>query len=228
MKSIFISGGSRGIGFEIAKRFHAAGWQVGICARGQKGVDEAVNAMPGAKGFVCDLADKAQAKALAAQVLAAMGAPDVLVNNGGVFKPGVMHEEDESVFEELMATNVASAYYLTRGIVPAMKELQRGTIVNLCSIASVRAYSAGGSYAVSKHALLGFSRSLREELKPHNIGVVSVMPGATWTSSWEGAGVPEERMMPAEDIAELVYCSCMLSPRTVVEEILVRPMLGDL
>lgn len=228
MNSIFISGGTRGIGFEIAKRFYAAGWQVGICARSEQGLAEVAVQLPSVLTFVCDLADKEQTKALASKVLQAMGPPDVLVNNGGVFKPGVMHEEDESVFEELMAINLNSAYYLTRGLIGPIKERKSGTIINMCSIASIRAYSAGGSYAISKHALLGFSRSLREELKPHGIRVVTVMPGATWTSSWEGAGIPEDRMIPAQDIAELVWCACSLSPRTVVEDIVIRPQLGDL
>jgi len=98
----------------------------------------------------------------------------------------------------------------------------------MCSIASITAYAHGGSYSVSKFGMLGFSKSLREELKPHGIRVISVLPGATFTRSWEGADVPEERMMPAEDIAELVWTACSLGPRTVVEEIVVRPHLGDL
>ncbi|MEL7342484.1 MAG: SDR family NAD(P)-dependent oxidoreductase, partial [Bacteroidota bacterium] len=86
----------------------------------------------------------------------------------------------------------------------------------------------GGSYSISKFAMLGFSKNLREELKPHGIRVMSVMPGATFTASWEGVDVPEERLMPAEDVASMVWAMYNTSYRTVVEEIIIRPMLGDL
>ena len=90
------------------------------------------------------------------------------------------------------------------------------------------AYPQGGSYAISKFAMLGFSKCLREELKPHNIKVTAIMPGATLTDSWKGVELPEERFIPAEDIASIIYNTTLLSDRTVVEDIVIRPQLGDL
>lgn len=229
MKKIFITGGSQGIGLAIAKRFHASGdYQVGICARGQAGLDAAKADMPGLHTYICDVADKAAVKQLVATLADGFGALDILINNGGVFLPGQMHTEDDAVFEQLMATNLNSAYYFSKGMLPAMIARGSGTVVNICSIASITAYAHGGSYSVSKFAMLGFSKSLREEMKPKGIRVISVLPGATYTNSWAGAGVEEERLMPAEDIAELVYTACHLSSRSVVEEIVIRPQLGDL
>lgn len=229
MKKIFITGGSQGIGLAIAKRFYASGeYTVGICARSAAGLEAAKAEMPDLHTYTCDVADKAAVKALAETLTRAHGAFDILVNNGGVFLPGQLHTEDDAVFEQLMATNLNSAYYFSKGMLPAMIAQGKGTVVNMCSIASITAYAHGGSYSVSKFALLGFSKSLREEMKPKGIRVISVLPGATYTNSWAGVDVPEERLMPADDIAELVWTACALSDRSVIEEIVIRPQLGDL
>ncbi len=102
---------------------------------------------------------------------------------------------------------------------------QTGQIFNMCSIASIMPY---GAYAVSKHALLGFSRVLREEVKDKGVRVTAVMPGATYTASWDGTDLPQERFMKAEDIAQSLWDIYQLSQQTVVEEIVLRPQLGDI
>lgn len=228
MSKIFISGASRGIGLAIAKRFYKEGWEVAICARGEKGLKAAKKQMPGIFTYICDLSEKQSVMDLVRTLKKAHGAFDVLVNNGGRFIPGQMHTEEDSVFEELIATNLFSAYYLTKGLLPDMIAAQKGSVVNMCSIASITAYEHGGTYSVSKHAMYGFSKSLREEMKPKGIRVIAILPGAVYTSSWDGMDVPEERMIPAEDIAELTWTAIAMSERTVVEDIVVRPHLGDL
>jgi NAD(P)-dependent dehydrogenase (short-subunit alcohol dehydrogenase family) len=227
-KTIFISGASKGIGLAVARKFYAAGYQTAICARGEAALARAREEMPGLHTFSCDLGDKAAVKALAKTLNERFGALDLLVNNGGIFQPGAIHSESDEAFETMMAVNLAGTYYLTKGVLPLMIEKGQGTILNMSSIAGITAYANGGSYSISKFALLGFSKNLREELKPHGIRVLSLLPGATLTASWEGADVPPERLMPPEDIAELVWTSCTLSPRTVVEDMVVRPFLGDL
>ena len=164
-----------------------------------------------------------------AQAVQQMGIPvELLVNNAGVFIPGQISDEPSGVFEQTMHTNVFSAYYLTRALVGDMITRRRGHIINVCSTASVTAYANGGSYCVSKFALLGMSKVLREELKPHNIRVTSVLPGATLTQSWAGTELPSERFMPAEDVARVIMTAYQLSDRSVIEEILLRPQLGDI
>ena len=127
-----------------------------------------------------------------------------------------------------MATNVYSAYHLTRTLLPSMIARRQGHIVNICSIASLQAYQYGGAYSVSKFALLGFTRNLRQDMRPHQIKVTAVFPGATWTPSWEGTGVEPGRIMEAGDIARMVYAATQLSPQATVEDIIMRPQLGDL
>lgn len=228
MKKIFISGGTKGIGLAIARRFHKEGYQVIVCARGQGGLDAAAAEMPGLVGYACDISDKQSVKSLVEKVRATHGALDVLVNNGGFFQPGQIHTEEDEIFERLMATNMYSTYYMTKGLLPDMIEKGSGTVVNMCSIASITAYAHGGSYSISKFAMYGFSKSLREEMKDKGIRVVAMLPGATFTPSWEGMDIDAQLLMPAEDIAELVWSACSMSRRTVVEDIVVRPQLGDL
>jgi len=151
-----------------------------------------------------------------------------LVNNAGRFIPGSINNEEEGILEEMINTNLYSAYHLTRALLPSMLEKKRGHIFNICSVASLQAYNNGGSYSISKFALLGFSKNLREELKPTGIKVTTVLPGAAYTDSWSGSGVDPKRIMEADDVAKMIFASSQLSPQAVVEDIILRPQLGDL
>ena len=148
------------------------------------------------------------------------GTPDILINNAGSFLPGSIHTEKDGVFETMMQTNLHSAYHLTRTVLPKMMEAKSGHIFNMCSIASLAAYKNGGSYSISKFALLGFTKNLREELKPYNIKVTAIIPGAVYTDSWSEADIHPERIMQVDDVANMVYAASLLSPQACVEEIL--------
>ena len=153
---------------------------------------------------------------------------DVLVNNAGQFVPGSVYNEPEGSLEQMLSINLMSAYHVTRKLVDKMISQKSGHIFNICSIAALKAYANGGSYSISKFALAGFSRNLREEMKPFGIKVTTVYPGAAYTDSWIGSGVERSRIMEAEDIAKMVVASSGLSASACVEEIVVRPLLGDL
>jgi short-subunit dehydrogenase len=213
-KLLALTGGTKGIGRAVIKRFAQVGFDVVTCARKEN-----------------DLADmkvKAQVVAFGDFVKSIQQPVDVLVNNAGFFIPGSLLDEEDGALERMVESNVYSAYHLSRSIVPAMKEIRRGHVFNMCSIASIKAYPNGGSYAISKFALLGFSKVLREELKEFNVRVTAVLPGATRTASWDGVDLPEDRFMRAEDVAETVFSAYSLSERSVVEEIIIRPQLGDI
>ena len=153
---------------------------------------------------------------------------NIIVNNAGVFIPGEIQNEEDGVLEHMIETNLYSAYHLTRAILPLMNGEGKAHIFNMCSIASFFAYPNGGSYSISKFAMLGFSKVLREELKNDGIRVTALMPGATWTDSWAGSHFPEERLMKATDIAMAVWGAWQMSASAVVESIVLRPQLGDL
>ncbi len=233
-KTIVVSGGAKGLGRAIARRFAEGGYNIAVCGRTledlQKFEQELRADFSGCQVLVfqADLKKSAEAKAFAAAVQSAFGDVDILVNNAGTYIGGSICSEADGVLEQLVETNLYSAYYLSRAILPGMRAAGTGHIFNMCSVASILAYPNGGSYSVSKFALLGFSKSLREELKNEGIKVTSLLPGATWSDSWAGVDLPEERLMPATDIADVVWAASQLSKTGVVEEIIIRPQLGDL
>lgn len=232
--NIVITGASRGIGKAIAEQFAAGGYDLFLVSRQGKALytamEELGNLYPAisikAKPF--DLADRTQAIDCGRWVLERGIVPDVLVNNAGSFEPGNVHDEAEGVLETQMATNLYSAYHLTRSLLPAMMERKSGHIFNLCSIASLQAYPGGGAYSISKFALTGFSKNLRQEMKPYGIKVTAVYPGAVYTDSWSGSGVDPQRIMEAADISRMIYAAAQLSPQACVEDMIIRPQPGDL
>lgn len=234
MLHVLITGGTKGIGRAIAEKFAADGAHLAVCSRTASELEEMKTDF--AERFpdstldthTVDVSSKGQILEFAARVKAKWDRLDVLVNNAGVFIPGEILQEADGKLETMMETNLFSAYYLTRALAPVMVAQKSGHIFNICSIASLIAYPNGGSYTISKFALLGFSKVLREELKEKGVRVTSVMPGATWSASWEGADLPEERLMPAADIGNLVFQIFKLSSTSVVEDIVIRPQLGDL
>ena len=233
-RNIVITGASKGMGKAMAEIFAADGVNLFLCARNNQQLQQTASqiqvAFPSTSvfHFAADLSEKAGASGFAGTIMKQFQQVDVLINNAGQFIPGSIHNEEDGVLEKMLGINLYSAYHLTRALLPAMIEKKQGHIFNICSIASLKAYDNGGSYSISKFALMGFSKNLREELKPHNIKVTSVYPGAVYTSSWEGSEVDPKRIMEAKDIAKMVYAASLLSPQACVEEIVIRPQLGDI
>jgi len=230
---VVITGASKGIGKAVAEQFAAAGAQLYLCSRGEATLyktmedlqrrypDCTVHARP------ADLSRKEEAVAFGNWCLS-QAVPDILVNNAGLFEPGAVNNEPEGQLESQLQVNLYSAYHLTRTLLPAMMARQSGHIFNMCSIASLNAYANGGAYSISKFALYGFSKNLREEMKPHGIKVTSVHPGAVMSDSWGDYDNSSKRIMEASDIAQLILAASRLSVQACVEDIVIRPQLGDL
>jgi len=229
-----ITGASRGLGRAMAERFAAAGYDLFLTSRdGAKLTATAAEISAHypaviVKTFPADMGEKKQVTAFARRIRESGATADVLINNAGQFIPGSVHDEPEGALETLMNVNLYSAYHLTRELLPAMMRRRSGHIFNICSVASIKAYPNGGAYSITKYALAGFSANLREEMKPHGIKVTSVFPGAAYTDSWAASGIDPQRLMTAADVAEMVFTASRLSPQATVEEILMRPQLGDL
>lgn len=231
-KLIVVTGGTKGIGKAVIQKFAGHGFDIITCARKQQDLEELKQEVEniGVQVFIrqADLSEKEEVKKFAAFVKSLNRKIDVLVNNTGYFIPGQVHNEPEGTLEGMIDTNLYSAYYLTRYLIGSMIHEKDGYIFNMCSIASIMAYPNGGAYTVSKFALLGLTKVLREEMKPYGIRVTAVLPGATLTASWEGVDLPAERFMKAADVADAMFSAFALSKQSVVEEILIRPQLGDL
>ncbi len=233
-KRIVVTGGTKGIGKAIVCFFAKKGYEIVTCSRNSTNLEnlkkELESTVPGVQLhiFKADLSVKEEALAFGEFVKKLPGGGvDVLVNNSGVFIPGQIQNEEEGVLEKMINTNLYSAYHLTRILLPVFIGQKQGDIFTICSTASIIPYVNGGSYCISKFALYGMNKVLREEMKPHGVRVVSVLPGATLTSSWEGVDLPPDRFMKPEDVAESIWSVHVLSKNTVVEEILLRPQLGD-
>ena len=232
-KLVVITGGTKGIGRAIINRFSKEGYTIATCSRSEEDLDllkTEVEEKYGNKVMinVSDVSKKEQVIDFIEFVRLSGKPVAVLVNNAGIFRPGQAHLEEDGVLEDQIESNLYSAYRVSRGFIPEMKKARNGHIFNICSTASIVPYTNGGSYCISKFALYGMSKVLREELKKDRIRVTSVLPGATYTASWDGVEVPEERFMKPEDVAEMIYVTYALSDRTVVEDLVIRPQLGDL
>lgn len=232
-KIAVVTGGTKGIGRAIIEKFAEKGFSIISCSRNANDLQvlkESVEERFGVQVMtkVTDMSDTTAVKSFVKFISDSNLEVSVLVNNAGAFIPGLLHSEEDGALENMINTNLYSAYYTTRGLIEGMKQRKKGHIFNICSTASFMPYENGGSYCVSKFAMLGMSKVLREEMKPFDVRVTAIMPGATFTASWEGVDVPEERFMKAEDVASATWNAYEMSDRTVIEELVMRPQLGDL
>lgn len=232
--NIVITGGSKGFGKAIAVRFASEGHNLYLCSRNAvalyNAVDDLLTQYPEitVKAKPYNLSIKQQAQEFGAWIIGLGIKVDVLVNNAGLFLPGGVHNEADGVLEKMIEVNLYSAYHLSRVLLPGMMAQKGGHIFNMCSIAALKAYDNGGAYSISKFAMAGFSKNLREEMKPYGIKVTSVYPGAAYTDSWAGSNIDPQRIMEASDIAEIIFSCTKLSPQACPEDIVLRPQLGDL
>jgi len=228
--NIIVTGATKGIGKAITQKYAAdAANTLLVCARNEAELQELKGSSinNNIEIFTCDMSVKQQVLAFADWCLV-FGAPHIVVNNAGSFVPGNISNEEDGAIEKMIEINLYSAYHLTKKLLPAMMQTKAGHIFNMCSIAGLQAYENGGSYSISKFALAGFTQNLRHELKLHHIKVTGIYPGAVYTNSWAGSGVSEDRIMQVNDIADMVYAASKLSPQACVEDIVLRPQLGDL
>jgi short-subunit dehydrogenase len=230
---VVVTGGTKGIGRSLVERFASEGYELITCSRNLEDLQQLksdVDSTSGSKVHIMasDLSKKSEVIRFSQYVLGITQKIAVLVNNTGVFIPGSIQDEPEGNLELMMNTNLFSAYHLTRNLLPAMKKQKKGHIFSISSIAGITAYASGGSYSITKYAMQGFTKCLREEMKELGIKVTAVLPGATLTASWEGVDLPESRFMKSEDVADAVWSAFAMSDRTVVEEIILRPQLGDI
>ena len=231
---ILITGASQGIGAAIARVFAAElpGARLALVARSEKNLRATARAClklrTDVEIFPCDVSDEASVATMARAVTKHFGPVDVLINNAGKFFGAPFLKLKVADFDAQIAANLRSVLLVSQAFVPGMVKRRRGDVFNMSSIAGRQSYPNGAAYCAAKYGLTGLSAVMRAELKDHGVRVCCIHPGATFSPSWSGSGVPAKRMMPAEDVGRAILDVYRLSRRTVVEEIVLRPQLGDL
>lgn len=231
---ILITGASQGIGAAIARVFAAEvrGVRLALVARNVANLRKVAAACrqlgADVAAFPCDTSDERAVARLQRAVTRRFGVVDTLINNAGQFRGAPFLATKLADFDQQYAVNLRSVFLVSQAFVPAMVRRGRGDVFNMGSVASFKGLPGMSAYGAAKFGVLGLSRVMREELKPHGVRVCCVMPGGTESPSWDGSGVPAERLMAAEDVARAFHAIYRMSRRTVVEEIILRPQLGDL
>ena len=185
-KTALVTGGSSGIGEAIALRFAAEGARIAVAgssdlAKAERVVQQIEAAGGQAQAFVADVRNVGAVKALVADVKAAFGRIDILVNSAGIFEPNFIGETTEVQFDEMMDINVKGSFFAINEVAPIMIEQGGGKIVNLSSVTGVMGFKTFSVYCATKAAINLLTRSLALELSPHNVAVNAILPGNTAT-----------------------------------------------
>jgi short-subunit dehydrogenase len=233
MKNALITGATKGMGRSIAIAFAKEGISLAICSRNEKDLDEFKKELllinPQIK-VVVQLADgsvKKQLLQFAAEAEHQLGAIHIIVNNLGTFEPLSILDESEDSFDKLLNTNLMPAYHLYRFFGKKMMAAREGHIFTICSVASLDPIAAAGTYSVTKFALLGLSKVMRQEMQLHNVKVTAVIPGSTLTDSWKDEVVDKDKFVLPEDIASAIVNIYKMNTGANVDEIIIRPVGGQ-
>ncbi|PQJ35616.1 oxidoreductase [Salinibacter sp. 10B] len=229
---VVVTGASQGIGQAIAEAFAKRDEaKVALVAR-TKSKLEAVATNCRAHGgdamvLPTDVTDEDAVAEMADMVQAEWGTPNVLMNNAGLFTYAPLDELTLDGFREQLDVNLTGTFAVTEAFLPDMRSRGEGHLFYMGSVASVQAYPGNAGYCAAKHGVRGLARVVREETKDEGLRVTTVLPGATYTPTWDGVDLPKERFMPPEDVAQSVVDAYHLSDRTVLEELILRPQEGD-
>ena len=225
-----ITGATEGIGRATALALGKAGYRVGVVARTESKVRRLTSHLKEegieAAGAVADVGQPEPVKRAVGELTGSLGEIDVLVNNAGVLIAKPFEELTLDDWDTTMATNVRSLYLMSRAVLPAMRRRKRGTIVNVASLAGRNGFAGGTAYSASKHAVLGFSRSLMLEVRKENIRVIAICPGSVDTGMLRDQTMLKSdpnRILKPEDVAETILHAIALPERALVSELDVRP-----
>mgnify|MGYP003626755783 CR=1 FL=1 len=227
--SVLITGGSKGIGLSIAKMFaEKTSRPLVLIARNVSDLDKAKKQCLdwGASEVTTISVDLTSEEEVAAIDVKKLN-PGILVNNAGVFLFKNLSETSSEEFDKQYKLNTFSTFNLTKHVLPTLKQKERGLIVNICSQASLKGYGDSGAYTMSKHALLGYTRSLRKELMETNIAVSAINLGQTYSTSWKDVDVDPKKLIDPEDVGKLIVSLSELSVQSVAEEIDLMPQGGE-
>jgi NAD(P)-dependent dehydrogenase (short-subunit alcohol dehydrogenase family) len=232
-RTALLTGATRGIGLAIARALAAKGCNLIVTGRDEKTLEKTGRELLRHKIQVlahpCDVRDPHSVDALFRAIRLDFRRLDILINNAGIAHSNLPVEKlPYPVWKDVFATNLDGTFLVTQASLVMMK--RGGTIVNNLSIAATRVFSGSAAYNASKHAALGLTNTLREELRPRGIRVIGLLPGATntdiWTTLWPQA--PRRKMMSPETVAQAVVEAILLPPNATVETLEILPTTGAL
>lgn len=229
-----ITGATKGIGRAIVMELAANNYNIIFCARDEKEVQILQNELTSKYshlqffGMRADMEESSDVRDFAEFAIGSVGHVDILINNAGLYIPSGIIEEDTECLQRQMQVNVFAPHYLSKFFASRMIEAGKGHIVNICSIASLEPVVRAGSYSISKTALLGLNKALREELRLAGIKVTAVLPGATLTDSWTGTELPKDWFILPEDVAKSIINCLQMSSGANIDEIIIRPLYGKI
>ena len=228
--SVLITGASQGIGRSIAITFAAkTDRPLILLARNEENLGETKRLCEesGAKKveiLVCDATNALEVEKL--KLPESLPKPGVIINNAGGYLYKKLEHTSDDEFRNQIEVNLFTAVNIVKRFLSDLRKADRALIINICSVGSLLGLGDSGAYSSSKHALLGYTRSLREELKETDIAVTAVNLGQTHSTSWDDTEMSPERLINPTDVADLLVAISDISPRSVVEEIKIQPQHG--
>jgi len=234
MKNALITGATKGMGRAIAIAFAKEGVNLAICSRKENELAEfkqellQVNAQIKVFTKAADGSNKDQLLQFAAEAEKELGLIGIVVSSLGMFEPVSILDESDAAFERQLNTNFMPAYHLYRHFGKKMITKREGHFFTICSVASLDPIASAGTYSVTKYALLGLTKVMRQEMMPHQVKVTAVIPGSTLANSWEGTTISPDKFILPEDVASAVISIEKMSVGANVEEIIIRPTTGQI
>ena len=233
-RAAIVTGAGRGIGRAVAVAFAREGAAVVLAARSTSELDATARQIAEAGGrasaMPADVSDEAAVGALVKRALAEHGRIDILVTAAGAAGFGSVADSKPTEWDQMLAVNLRGAMLCCRAVLPAMIAQGRGTIINIGSVVTSRILAGTAAYTASKYGLLGFSRVLAEELRPHGVRVGILSAGATDTPLWDAVSSGPDRglMLRPEQVAEAAVMMAALEPNATLEEVTLLPAGGVL
>jgi short-subunit dehydrogenase len=227
-----ITGGSRGLGKAVALELADAGFDLLLVAKTPRNLDAASREIKSrsksrVECFACDLADAGVFSELAEFAKKNDIMPNVLVLSAGVLIEKNLAAATPSDFQKAFSVDFMSAYHCVQSFIPHLRETPNSRVVFISSTAAHEPFPENPLCGIAKWALRGYAVNLRKELMNDGISVTHISPGDALTDQWAGVTFPEGRLLDPRDIGKIVRTVVSLSPQAVVEEVIVRPMLGD-
>ncbi|MGH2574978.1 MAG: SDR family oxidoreductase [Ignavibacteria bacterium] len=234
MRVIWITGASTGIGFEIAKVFAKEGYSVVATGRRKSRLVKLISEIKfaGFEGaaFVCNVQSERSVFSTKRKILEKYGTIDLLINNAGITVYKSFLDTKTYDFDNVIYTNLRGAFLTMKSVLPLMMKKKKGHIINILSVAVNTVFRDSSVYTASKAALYAMTNVLRDEIRNYNIKISNVMPGNVDTPMWDMRTRQRyhKRMMTPREVAELILAVANQPKKIVVEDIIIRPIKGDL